>query len=39
MGKKNLLQKEKPATKWCEVRPQECDGSCQYAKGKKKEGC
>lgn len=31
MGKKKVEQKQ-----WCSIRPVECDGSCCYAKKKKR---
>jgi hypothetical protein len=38
MPKRKKTQGANAKRKYCEVRPVECDGTCQYAK-KKKEGC
>lgn len=39
MPKKKMVKSTNVPRKYCEVRPVECDGSCKYTKGKKKEGC
>lgn len=39
MPKKKIMKSTNVSRQYCEVRPVECDGSCKYAKGKKREGC